>query len=192
MGVATFAIDSFSGRGVVNTDNDESQLGRLMQTEDAYRAFELLSKHPRIDADRIMLMGFLRGAQATLVATLKRVQRAYAASHGSEFAAYLALYPNCSWTYRDDTDVADKPIHVFQGSADDYVAACRAYVARVRASGERYPIYRIPRRSPCVRLAGAEATHAASESTVHPELPARGNGRRADHQCENETTVFVQ
>jgi len=136
MGVATFVIDSYSGRGVVNTSNDESQLGRLVQTEDAYRALELLSKHPRIDADRIMLMGFSRGAQATLVASLKRVQSAHVAPERSEFAAYVALYPNCSWTYRDDADVADKPVRVFQGSADDYVAACREYVERVRANGK--------------------------------------------------------
>ena len=135
-GVATFVIDSYSGRGVVNTSNDESQLGRLVETEDAYRALALLSKHPRIDPDRIMLMGFSRGAQATLVAGLKRVQSAHEALHRSEFAAYVALYPNCSWTYRDEANVADKPIRVFQGSTDDYVAACRAYVARVRASGK--------------------------------------------------------
>ncbi|RQR31507.1 carboxymethylenebutenolidase [Burkholderia sp. Bp9143] len=136
MGVATFVIDSYSGRGVVNTNDDESQLGRLVETEDAYRALVLLSKHPRIDPDRIMLMGFSRGAQATLVASLKRIQRAHDALRGSEFAGYVALYPNCSWKYRDDANVADKPIRVFQGSADDYVAACRAYVARVRANGK--------------------------------------------------------
>jgi dienelactone hydrolase len=136
MGVATFVVDSYTGRGVISTNDDESQLGRLVQTEDAYRALELLSKHPRIDADRIMLMGFSRGAQATLVASLKRIQGAHVVPHGSEFAAYVALYPNCSWTYRDEANVADKPIRVFQGSADDYVAACRAYVARVKASGK--------------------------------------------------------
>ncbi|MBN3776813.1 alpha/beta hydrolase fold domain-containing protein [Burkholderia sp. Ac-20345] len=144
MGVATFVIDSYSGRGVVNTSNDESQLGRLVQTEDAYRALVLLSKHPRIDPDRIMLMGFSRGAQAALVAGLKRVQSAHETLHGSEFAAYVALYPNCSWTYRDEANVADKPIRVFQGSADDYVAACRAYVARVRASGKNIQFIEYP------------------------------------------------
>ncbi|WP_244135230.1 MULTISPECIES: dienelactone hydrolase family protein [unclassified Burkholderia] len=136
MGVATFVIDSYSGRGIVNTNNDESQLGRLVETEDAYRALALLSKHPRIDPDRIMLMGFSRGAQAALVAGLKRIQRAHAALSSSEFVAYVALYPNCSWTYLDEANVADRPIRVFQGGADDYVAACRAYVARVKASGK--------------------------------------------------------
>src|SRR5713226_9222295 len=29
MGVATFVIDSFTGRGIINTNNDQTQLGRL-------------------------------------------------------------------------------------------------------------------------------------------------------------------
>jgi hypothetical protein len=63
MGVATFVIDSFTGRGIINTNNDQSQLGRLAQTEDAYRALAVLAKHPRIDPTRVMLMGFSRGAR---------------------------------------------------------------------------------------------------------------------------------
>jgi hypothetical protein len=49
LGIATFAIDSFSGRGLVSTVMDQSQLGRLAMIVDAYRALELLAKHPRID-----------------------------------------------------------------------------------------------------------------------------------------------
>jgi dipeptidyl aminopeptidase/acylaminoacyl peptidase len=60
MGVATFVIDSFTARGIVNTFNDQSQLGRLAMMVDAYRALDLLAKHPRIDPARIALMGFSR------------------------------------------------------------------------------------------------------------------------------------
>jgi predicted dienelactone hydrolase len=34
MGVATFTIDSFTGRGIDNVGNDQSQLGRLQMTFD--------------------------------------------------------------------------------------------------------------------------------------------------------------
>jgi dipeptidyl aminopeptidase/acylaminoacyl peptidase len=61
MGMATFLIDSFTARGIVSTSNDQSQLGRLAMIVDAYRALELLSKHPRIDPARIAIMGFSRG-----------------------------------------------------------------------------------------------------------------------------------
>jgi dienelactone hydrolase len=45
MGVATFVIDSFSGRGITSVNNDQSQIGRFVQIEDAYRALELLEQH---------------------------------------------------------------------------------------------------------------------------------------------------
>jgi dienelactone hydrolase len=67
MGVATFVIDCFKGRGIVNTNNDQSQLGRLSMIVDAYRALDVLAKHPRIDPNRIAIMGFSRGGQAALL-----------------------------------------------------------------------------------------------------------------------------
>jgi dienelactone hydrolase len=61
LGVATFILDAFTGRGIVNTATNQAQLGQLTMINDAYRALELLSKHPRIDPARIDLMGFSRG-----------------------------------------------------------------------------------------------------------------------------------
>jgi dienelactone hydrolase len=137
MGVATFVIDSFTARGIVSTVNDQTQLGRLAMTIDAYRALDLLSKHPRIDPARIVLMGFSRGAQPALYASVKRFQRMHGPAN-QEFAAYVPFYAPCGTTYRDDEDVTDKPIRLFHGSADDYVpvAPCRAYVARLKAKGK--------------------------------------------------------
>lgn len=136
MGVATFVFDSFSARGINNTREDQSQLGRLAMIVDAYRALELLARHPRIDPARIALMGFSRGGQATLYASLKRFRR----MHGPdslEFAAYIAFYPDCSTTYKDDAEVADRPIRIFHGTADNWVpiVPCRAYVERLKAKG---------------------------------------------------------
>ncbi|WP_431016182.1 hypothetical protein [Bradyrhizobium pachyrhizi] len=47
LGIATFAIDSFSGRGIISTILDQARLGRLNMVADAYRALDLLAKHPR-------------------------------------------------------------------------------------------------------------------------------------------------
>jgi dienelactone hydrolase len=137
MGVATFVLDGFTGRGIVNTNNDQSQLGRLAMIVDVYHALEVLARHPRIDPTRIALMGFSRGGQGALFASLKRFQRLHGPV-GQEFAAYIAFYPDCTTTYRDDEDVADKPIRIFFGSADDYVSvtACRAYAGRLMAKGK--------------------------------------------------------
>ncbi|MGU7784692.1 dienelactone hydrolase family protein [Burkholderia sp. PU8-34] len=136
MGVATFVLDSFSGRNIVNTNNDQAQLPRLAQAEDAYRALGVLSRHPRIDPARIMLIGFSRGGQNALYASLKRFHRMHAVP-GTQFAAYIAFYPDCTYTYREDDSLVDKPVRIFQGAADNYnpVASCRAYVERLKAKG---------------------------------------------------------
>lgn len=137
MGIATFVLDGFTARGIVSTVNDQSQLGRLAMIVDAYRALDLLSKHPRIDPARIALMGFSRGGQSVLYASLKRFQGMHGVP-GQEFAAYVPFYADCGYTYVRDEEVSNKPIRLFHGSADDYnpVAPCRAYVARLKASGK--------------------------------------------------------
>jgi acetyl esterase/lipase len=72
MGVATFAIDSHSGRGLGNINANQGLLGFFAYTLDAYRARDLLATHPRIDPDRIALMGTSRGGRGALYASLKR------------------------------------------------------------------------------------------------------------------------
>ena len=137
MGIATFALDSFAGRGIVSTTIDQDQLARFAMMFDAYRALELLAKHPRIDARRIALIGFSRGGQSALYASMKRFQKMYTPA-GLEFAAYLPFYAICNTTFIDDTDVSEKPIWQFHGSADDYnpVAPCRSYFERLRSAGK--------------------------------------------------------
>src|SRR2546421_11782633 len=49
IGVATLILDTFSGRGIVSTINDQSQLHSLAMMVDAYRALGALAAHARID-----------------------------------------------------------------------------------------------------------------------------------------------
>src|SRR3954466_1329410 len=67
-GISTFAIDGFTGRGLTSVNMDQAALGRLAFTLDAYRALEILAKHPRVDPARIAAMGFSRGGQGVLFA----------------------------------------------------------------------------------------------------------------------------
>lgn len=137
IGVAAFLIDSFTGRGIVQTCSDQSQLGHLAMIFDAYRALELLSKHPRIDASRIAVMGFSKGGFAALYSSMKRFQRTYGPAN-VEFAAYLPFYARCETRFTEDEQVSDRPIRIFHGAADDYVPVepCRAYVARLQRAGK--------------------------------------------------------
>ena len=81
-------------------------------------------------------MGFSRGGQAALYASLKRFHQMWNKS-GIEFAAYIPFYPDCATIFVSDTDVADRPIRIFGGTLDDYnpVALCKTYAERLRAAG---------------------------------------------------------
>ena len=133
MGISTFVIDGFSGRGLTAVGPNQALLGRLNFIVDIYRSLEILAKHPRVDPDRIVLMGFSRGGQAALYASLDRFNKLWNKS-GAQFAGYVPFYPDCSTTYATDTEVAARPIRIFHGTPDDYnpVATCKAYVARLQ------------------------------------------------------------
>lgn len=136
MGISTVALDGFTGRGLTNVNSDQAQLGRLNMILDVYRILDVLAKHPRVDPSRIVLMGFSRGGQATLYASVKRFHQTWNKS-GIEFAAYIPFYPDCMTTYQSDTDVAARPIRLFHGAPDDYnpVATCKTYIERLRIAG---------------------------------------------------------
>jgi dienelactone hydrolase len=133
MGISTFVIDGFTGRGLTAVGPNQALLGRLNLIVDIYRSLDILAKHPRVDPERIVLMGFSRGGQAALYASLTRFHKLWNKS-GIEFAGYIPFYPDCSTTYATDTEVAARPIRIFHGTPDDYnpVASCKTFVARLQ------------------------------------------------------------
>lgn len=184
VGIATFVMDSFTGRGIVTTSNidtgGQAQLGRLVMTLDAYRALELLARHPRIDPARIAVIGFSRGGQSALYASLRRFQRMHGPA-GLEFAAYIPFYAACGTTYRDDGQITDRPIRIHHGAADDYVpvAPCRPYVARLRAAGKNVELTEYPNAHHVFDNPGFKTpvTAARSETTRNCTLHEDQNGR---------------
>lgn len=136
VGVATFILDSFSGRGIVSTINDQSQLDSLAMMLDAYRALEMLAGHPRVDPDRIAVMGFSKGAVAAVYSSNERFRRLYSPAN-VQFAAHIGLYTPCNVRFIEDDKTSGRPIRLFHGIADDYVSIepCRDYVARLKAAG---------------------------------------------------------
>lgn len=148
IGISTFALDGFTGRGLTEVNTNQALLGRLNFILDIYRSLDVLANHPSVDPERIALMGFSRGGQATLYASLKRFHRLWNKS-GAEFAAYVPFYPDCMTTFLSDTDVVERPIRIFGGIQDDYnlVAACKAYVERLRAAGADVEVTEYPNAS---------------------------------------------
>ena len=142
IGIATFIVDSNSGRGcrkvekMVKICKNAYLHQGLGHIPDAYRALDLLSTHPRIDPNRIAIMGFSTGGKAALYASVKRFQKMWG-TPGLEFAAYVPFYPGCKTVFENDEIISDRPIRIFFGELDDFVSAelCDEYVNRLRKAG---------------------------------------------------------
>jgi len=135
-GIASFVLDSFSGRGISNTLSDQSKLSYFVEIVDAYAALSVLAKDDRIDPKRIAIIGFSRGGFAAIYTSLNRFRKAFAPA-GIAFAAHIGVFAPCYTTLRDETDVTRVPIRFFHGLDDDYdpAEACKNYSERLTAAG---------------------------------------------------------
>jgi dienelactone hydrolase len=127
---------------------------------DVYRALAVLAAHPRIDGQRVALMGFSFGGRTALWASHPRFRERYAAGP-LRFAAHIAVYPaSCYIRLADEGSIADVPIRILHGTDDDWtpIAACRDYAARLRGLGKDIVL---------VEYAGA------AHSFDSPAVPAR-------------------
>jgi dienelactone hydrolase len=172
MGIASFLIDSFSGRGLTGTSANQALLGRFNMILDAYRAGDILAAHPRIDLARIAVIGFSRGGQSALYSSLTRFQAAWAPRVA--FAAHIPLYASCNPTLIGDTEVSAVPIRLFHGAADDYVpvAPCRAYVERLRAAGRD------------VQLTEFAGAHHSYDNPLGARTPTVAKGSQSVRACK--------
>lgn len=136
LGVATLTIDSFTGRGIIDTVTNQAQLGTLTMLIDAFRGLELLARDSRIDPRRIGVLGGSRGGVPALYSSLERFRSAYAAP-ATRFALHLVFYTNCNTKYLGD-ELLDAPIRFFHGDADDIapIEPCREYAERLRRAGK--------------------------------------------------------
>jgi dienelactone hydrolase len=144
-GLATFVVDSFTGRGITQTITDQSQLSSYAMMNDAFAALAVLARHPRIDPGKIAVMGFSKGAVPSIYASMNRFQTAYAAD-GAGFAAHIGFYTPCNVALIDDEKVGTRPIRLYHGLADDWVPVgpCRDYVARLKKAGADISLVEYP------------------------------------------------
>ena len=135
LGVATFVIDNFTGRGVAETATDQSRLSPSADAAGALAALSLLATHPAIDPKRIGVIGFSRGGSAAINSALEPIRRAVI-DDDLRFAAHVAVYPGCSVPFVS-ADLDGSPILMLLGGKDDYTPAsfCLDYADRLRASG---------------------------------------------------------
>ena len=141
LGIAVFTVDSFSARGAIAKTpgyqvDGAGLIGSAGRVADAYRALAVLAAHPRIDPQRIALMGVASGGRVVLNSAMTRFARLLAPADVS-FAAFVALYPPCNLTLDGDSALLPVPLQIHHGAADVVTRAdaCRQYAARVRRAG---------------------------------------------------------
>lgn len=178
LGIATFILDGFSGRGIESTREEQGQLGVLAMIPDAFRALETLSKHRRVDPRRIAIMGGSRGGPVAMYTALRRFQR----MHGppaAAFAAHIVFYGSCQTTYIDDLDVSGAPMRFFHGAADQAVASCRDYTDRLRREGTD------------VEFTEYEGAHHAFAEPVRRQFSALAQSRRDCQLVERAGGIVI-
>ena len=133
-GYATFVIDSFGPRGhrEVCTSGAVSSIQRV---PDAYDALAILSTHPRIDPDRIALMGFSHGGLVANAAATDWARK-YAHEPEHRFRAIFSFYPSCVGRVEPRLRLV-VPLRLHTGEKDDWTpaASCVENMARYRADG---------------------------------------------------------
>src|SRR6266849_1473862 len=91
-GFATLTYDSFAARGTTGAALQGSSGYLPVGVADAYAALRLLSGEPRIDAERIAIIGFSYGGEMAHLAALETLRSALNPGPG-RFAAHVAFYP---------------------------------------------------------------------------------------------------
>jgi dienelactone hydrolase len=139
-GMATLEIDMFQGKGV--PASIRHNLPHL------YQALDYLGHHPRIDANRIGVMGFSWGGNVSILASSYELRGEYS-RNDLRFAAHLALYPACSKHYALITDkpgkwtelkptvyrrITGSPVLIVAAGKNDYDSRDREVCARFIAA----------------------------------------------------------
>lgn len=144
MGFASFVVDSFTGRGIANTEADQTQLSMTANIADAYLALRLLAANPHIDKRKIGVMGFSRGGIAALYSALEPFRRAVI-DDDLRFAAHVAFYPGCGMNYKS-AHLDGAPILMLLGGKDNYTPAapCVEYAEDLRMLGAQITVKTYP------------------------------------------------
>jgi dienelactone hydrolase len=120
MGIATFRLDGFKPRKVSSTVGSQTAVTSAMLTADAYNALTLLRTHPRIDKNRIGIMGCSKGGAVAMVSAWEPVRMAITKSE-LRFALHIAIYPFCYGF--ESINMTGAPILTLIGEKDDWTPA---------------------------------------------------------------------
>jgi dienelactone hydrolase len=141
-GFATLTYDSFAARGTTGAAMQGSPGYLPAGVADAYAALRQLASEPRIDANRIAIVGFSFGAEVAHLTAFERIRSALNPGLG-RFAAHVAFYPALSYgVIAESGAYTGSPVLMLLGGKDDNlpVAKVESYLGYARAAGNPAPI----------------------------------------------------
>jgi dienelactone hydrolase len=141
-GFATLTYDSFAARGTTGAAMSASPGYLPAGVADAYAALRRLASEPRIDADRIAIIGFSFGAEVAHMTAFESIRSALNPGPG-RFAAHVPFYPALSFgVVADPGAYTGSPVLMLLAGKDDNlpVAKAESYLAYARAAGNPAPI----------------------------------------------------
>ena len=145
-GFATLTYDSFAARGTTGAALQGSAGYLMPGIADAFAALRFLSAEPRIDADRIAIIGFSYGGEIAHLAAFETLRSALNPGLNSSpgrFAAHVAFYPGGNFGVIAEAGAyTGSPVLMLLGGKDENLPVTKIenYVAYARAAGTPAPI----------------------------------------------------
>ena len=116
MGFATVYANHFKPRGVGSQVGDHTKVTGAMMVADTLHLLNALAEHPRIDSNRIGIMGGSKGGGTAFYVTWNPLRKVIAKNN--QFAVSIPLYPPC--LYWEKKDFTNKPMLIMIGDRDNY------------------------------------------------------------------------
>jgi dienelactone hydrolase len=141
-GFATLTYDSFAARGTTGEAMSGSPGFLPAGVADAYAALQLLASEPKIDGDRIAILGFSYGGEMAHLTAFEPLRSALVPGK-ARFAAHVAFYPAGNFgVIAAPGAYTGSPVLMLLGEKDDNlpVAKIETYLAYARAAGNPAPI----------------------------------------------------
>ena len=135
LGIAALIIDSQSTRDVRMPSELYQKVTASMRVADAYAGLNLIATHPKIDMNRIGVMGMSRGGLVALLSQSEKIRNCFIDNGGLKFSAVVLLYPS-SFLQLDKIDLIDSPILILLGGEDNITPTPMTlkYVQKIKSS----------------------------------------------------------
>jgi dienelactone hydrolase len=142
-GYAAFVVDSWDSRKLEELSPISGKT-KLIPLVDAFSALKVLSKDPRIDPNRIAILGWANAAQGILASQISKVRKTY--GDGLHFAAAVAITPVSTGPWWISKNVEKTPTLILCGEKDVW-APCehsRKYAGLMNKAGGNITVISYP------------------------------------------------